>query len=80
MGLNLDVVPYRAFGKIKLVPRRTFTNCKEDKPPKKFWQADLFITRAEDWYALEEYRRRGETVFVVERHDWLNGKDITNGL
>jgi long-subunit acyl-CoA synthetase (AMP-forming) len=64
-------VPYTIFDETKDIELVTYTNGKEDSPPKTTWDDELWIERGEDWYALEYYRRKGKTVRVITREDWL---------
>jgi hypothetical protein len=40
-----------------------------DNPPKDKWDKELWIERAEDWYALSSLK--GKVVRIVERNMWL---------
>jgi hypothetical protein len=71
-------VKFTAFGKTKLVPHRTFTNNKEDVPPKETWDDELWIERGEDWYGLMYYARKKKVVLVVEREDWIRAKEVSD--
>lgn len=69
-------VPFTMFGKTKLVPLKTWSNGKMDKPAKDKWDADLWVERGEDWYALSSPQLRNKTVLIVQREDWLDAPDM----
>jgi hypothetical protein len=70
-------VPFKKFGQTVLVPHVTFTDGKEDKPPKEKWHAVLWVERGEDWYGLEYYKNNHQTVLVVKREDFLRAREST---
>lgn len=63
--------PYTIFGKTKNIEVVTWTNNKQDRPAKHKWDDTLWIERGEDMYALMAYARKGKTVRIVRREDWL---------
>lgn len=67
-------VEFTMFGKTRKVPHRTFTNGKEDNPPKPKWDDTLWIERGEDWYALNSYGKK--TILVVNRQDFIDAEWI----
>jgi hypothetical protein len=71
-------VPYKMFGKTKMVPHITYTNQKEDIPAKSSWDDTLWIERGEDWYALSSLRNK--TILVVKREDFINAEEYKTPL
>jgi hypothetical protein len=65
------LAPYTAFGQTFQVPVVTWTNSKEDKPAKAKWDAELWVERGEDLYALMDPKLKSKTVRVVTREAWL---------
>ena len=68
---TIKKVPFKMFNQTRMVPHRTFTNTEEDFPPKDHWDDVLWVERGEDWYALDYYKGKKQTVLLVERSDWL---------
>jgi hypothetical protein len=60
-----NLAKYIIFGKTLEIPIVTWTNNKEDIPPKKEWDEDYYIEMDEDWYGLMWYARKGKTVRVI---------------
>lgn len=70
-------VPFTMFGKTKDVPLRVFKDGKpvDDGLPQ--WDADVWIERGEDWYALSSANLKGKRVLVVERDDFLRSPNTS---
>lgn len=68
-------VPVMMFNQTRLVPHVTYTNCKRDEPARPYWHEVLWCERGEDWYGLEFYAGKKQTVLVVTREDWLQSKE-----
>jgi hypothetical protein len=68
-------VSFRKFNQTKLVPHITWTNNKQDKPPRDKWDVELWVESAEDMYALMHYARERKTALVVSRGDFLTAPD-----
>ncbi len=64
--------PYTKFGMTLMIPVVTFTDSKEDKPPKSEWFETLWVERGEDWYALMYSGWKGRTIRVVDRAAWIS--------
>lgn len=69
--------PATLFGKTKLMPVRTYTNCRQDKVPAEDWVhgADVWIREGngdEDYYTLSnrQYNFPGLPIRVLHMKDW----------
>lgn len=71
----MSKAPYTMFDQTYLVRVVTWTNDKEDSPPRKRWDDSLWIERAEDEYALMSDWAKGKTIRLVYRQDWLNARE-----
>lgn len=67
--------PFTMFGTTLDIPVKTYTNGKEDKPPKEKWDIERWFERGEDWYALGSSKWAGKTIRVVERSAWLRARE-----
>ena len=68
-------VPYKAFGKVKLVPLRVYQDGEMLTNTEPVWDDELWVERDEDLYALDSSQLRDKRVLVVYRNDWLISPD-----
>ena len=66
----MTLSPYTAFGQTKLIPVKIYHQGKLTQEGE--WDRELWIERAEDWYALSPLKN--ERVRVIERDVWLSRK------
>jgi len=71
---EIKYAPYTKFGQTKILPVKVYLNSKLlDKVYE--WDEELWVERSEDWYALMCDALKYKRVRVIERSEWLKGKD-----
>lgn len=69
----MNKVPFTMFGKTRMVPHVTYTNGKEDSPPRDKWDDEYWIERSEDGYGIPS-ASRNKTILVVNREDFIRAE------
>lgn len=67
--------PFTIFNETRNVPLVVYYKGKHE-PNLEEWDADLWIERSEDWYALMSANLRDKKVRIIERHKWLRGEIV----
>ena len=67
--------PFTIFGETRMVPVVVYLNNKQLKEVFE-WDEDLWVERPEDWYALMSESLKYKRVRVVDRNEWLRGKQV----
>jgi hypothetical protein len=62
--------PYTKFGETRLIEVKVWNKGKYE-PDLHEWDEEIWVERAEDWYALSSQELKNKKVRVVERRDWL---------
>lgn len=68
----MKTAKYTMFGKTKQVPIKVWQNNKQIESDT--WDADLWVERGEDWYALMSKELVNKKVRIIERSVWLRCK------
>lgn len=63
--------PYTAFGQTLELPVRVHQGNGYVADPENGWDAELWVERGEDWYALQAPSFKGKRVRIIERAAWL---------
>jgi hypothetical protein len=64
----MNKAPYTAFGVTKMVPVVVWFNNKQIDSD--WWTEDLWVERAEDWYALMSSQLKEKRVRVIDADVW----------
>lgn len=75
---DVSTVPYTKFGETRLVPIRVVGPAHVSFGPPR-WDAELWVERPEDMYALSSPELRNKRVLVVRREDWLKAPKVNEG-
>jgi hypothetical protein len=70
------LAPYTIFNETRLVPVKVWYRDGIDLGLTE-WDAELWVERGEDWYALESMR--GQRVRIIEREIWLRSTIVDAG-
>jgi hypothetical protein len=62
--------PYTIFNETKSIPVKVYYQSTY-QPEMTEWDAELWVERGEDWYALLSPQLRDKRVRVIERDIWL---------
>ena len=70
--------PYTIFGEMRLVPVKVYREGRLTNETD--WDADLWVERGEDWYALGSGEYLEKRVRVIERDVWLRCQPADAGM
>ena len=68
--------PCTSFGQTKMVDVNVYLNGKKLQEVFFEWDEDLLVERPEDWYALMSDSLKYKRVRVIDRDEWLRGKQV----